>query len=319
MNKPNPFSSASGLVPMFASANLGATNPPSQRLLLAQGTGGSGQSDETVTVHRRRRSEPPGPEGRERAEAPQRRRSDGQGGPPPSGGSGGSGGGGLRRPLPGGGQIPGGGCGLLVVLALLVLGALFGLPNLLSQNPSTPQDVAVDQSAPAETPEDTGASLPAPTPTRAARPVKPAKLTARPTAASPASGSSAAATPGQTWTVMLYQDADDKILEKDIYVDLNEAERVGSSDRVNIVAQVDRFRAGYTGDGDWTGAKRFYVEHDENLQQVRSQQVADLGEVNMSDGKTLVDFVTWAAEELSGRQICADPVRPRHGLAGRVE
>jgi hypothetical protein len=30
---------------------------------------------------------------------------------------------------------------------------------------------------------------------------------------------------------MLYQDADDKILEKDIYIDLNEAERIGSSDQ----------------------------------------------------------------------------------------
>ena len=28
---------------------------------------------------------------------------------------------------------------------------------------------------------------------------------------------------------MLYQDADDKILEQDIFVDLNEAERVGSA------------------------------------------------------------------------------------------
>ena len=27
-----------------------------------------------------------------------------------------------------------------------------------------------------------------------------------------------------------------------------------------------------------------------------SQQVADLGEVNMADGDTLVDFVTWAVE-----------------------
>ena len=31
---------------------------------------------------------------------------------------------------------------------------------------------------------------------------------------------------------MLYQDADDKILEKDIFLDLNEAERVGSTDQV---------------------------------------------------------------------------------------
>jgi hypothetical protein len=95
---------------------------------------------------------------------------------------------------------------------------------------------------------------------------------------------------------MLYQDADDKILEQDIYVDLNEAERVGSSERVHIVAQVDRYRAGYRGDGDWSSTRRFYVTQDDDLQRVRSQQIADLGEVNMSDGATLVDFVTWAVE-----------------------
>jgi hypothetical protein len=105
---------------------------------------------------------------------------------------------------------------------------------------------------------------------------------------------SATSSEGQTWLVMLYQDADDKILEQDIYVDLNEAERVGSSDRVHIVAQVDRYRAGYQGDGDWSSTRRFYVTQDDDLQRVRSQQVADLGEVNMSDGATLVDFVTWA-------------------------
>ena len=99
---------------------------------------------------------------------------------------------------------------------------------------------------------------------------------------------------GQTWLVMLYQDADDKILEQDIYVDLNEAERTGSSDRVHVVAQVDRYRGGYQGDGDWSSARRFYVTQDDNLQTVRSQLVEDIGEVNMSDGDTLVDFVTWA-------------------------
>jgi hypothetical protein len=93
---------------------------------------------------------------------------------------------------------------------------------------------------------------------------------------------------------MLYQDADDKMLEQDIYVDLNEAERVGSSDRVHIVAQVDRYRAGYQGDGDWSSTKRFYVTRDDDLGHVRSRQVADLGEVNMADGAALVDFITWA-------------------------
>ncbi len=83
---------------------------------------------------------------------------------------------------------------------------------------------------------------------------------------------------------MLYQDADDKILEKDIYIDLNEAERVGSSDKVQIVAQMDRYRGGYTGDGNWVGAKRFYVTQDDDLEQVSSEVVDDMGNVAMSDG-----------------------------------
>jgi hypothetical protein len=101
---------------------------------------------------------------------------------------------------------------------------------------------------------------------------------------------------GQTWLVMLYEDADDKILEQDIYVDLNEAERVGSSDSVKIVAQMDRFSAGYTGDGNWTSTRRYYVTQDNDLQSVGSQLVQDLGEANMSDPNTLVDFVAWAVQ-----------------------
>jgi hypothetical protein len=101
---------------------------------------------------------------------------------------------------------------------------------------------------------------------------------------------------GDTWLIMLYQDADDKILEQDIYVDLNEAERAGSSATVHIVAQVDRYQAGFRGDGDWTSTKRFYLSADPDLHRVRSQELADLGEANMADGDTLVDFVTWAVE-----------------------
>jgi len=97
-----------------------------------------------------------------------------------------------------------------------------------------------------------------------------------------------------TWTVLLYQDADDKVLERDIYMDLNEAERIGSSANVNIVAQMDRYQAGYTGDGDWTSARRYYVTQDDDLNRVGSQLITELGEVNMASGQTLVDFVTWA-------------------------
>ena len=61
------------------------------------------------------------------------------------------------------------------------------------------------------------------------------------------------------------------------------------------------------------------MTQDDDLSRVQSQVVADLGEINMSDPHTLVDFVTWAMETYPGRQVCADPVGPRHGLAGRLE
>ncbi|HWQ84240.1 MAG TPA: clostripain-related cysteine peptidase, partial [Anaerolineales bacterium] len=91
-------------------------------------------------------------------------------------------------------------------------------------------------------------------------------------------------------------DADDKVLEQDIYIDLNEAEKVGSTENVKIVAQTDRFSGGFTGDGDWTSTKRFLVTQDNDLKTVSSQQITDLGEVNMASGDSLVDFVAWVVQ-----------------------
>jgi len=120
------------------------------------------------------------------------------------------------------------------------------------------------------------------------------------------------ATTGQTWLVMLYQDADDKILEQDIYVDLNEAERVGSTDNVHIVAQIDRYAGGYAEDGNWTNARRYYVTQDDDLTRVGSQLVADLDEPNMADGDTLVDFVTWAVETFPSDRLVL--IMSDHGM-----
>ena len=93
---------------------------------------------------------------------------------------------------------------------------------------------------------------------------------------------------------MLYQDADDPVLEQDIFMDLNEAEQVGSNQQVNIVAQIDRYAGGYQGDGDWSNTRRYYMTKDNDLFHIHSKMVADLGEVSMADPKTLVDFATWA-------------------------
>jgi clostripain len=117
----------------------------------------------------------------------------------------------------------------------------------------------------------------------------PAPALARPTA-TPAKPAAA----GGTWLVMLYEDADDEVLEQDMFTDLNEAERVGSSDQVALVAQIDRYKGAFRGDGNWTDARRLYITQDDNLKTLGSEVVEDLGEVNMADGQTLVDFAEWA-------------------------
>jgi hypothetical protein len=105
-----------------------------------------------------------------------------------------------------------------------------------------------------------------------------------------------AAGSGDTWTIILYLDADDDVLEEDIFTDLNEMERVGSTDKVNIVAQLDRYDGAFDGDNDWTGTKRYYVTQDDDMSAIASEELEDLGESDMGDPQTLIDFATWAIQ-----------------------
>ncbi|MFC2029914.1 clostripain-related cysteine peptidase [Chloroflexota bacterium] len=277
-------------MPALASASravseVGSTVRPGSLHMFSGGDDANDDGKRTVRARRRRRSEPAGPEGRERAEAPRRRRSDQREETQPSRAADrtatstpSTGSSRLRRRPTGRGR-PGGGGSRLLPLGLLVFAGICIFSVMLLMGPDDSGNVAFDLPAPTIDTDDTGV---------------PAQPTASPAPFTPPAALSDS--DGETWLVMLYQDADDKILEQDILVDLNEAERVGSSDRVHMVAQIDRYRAGYRGDGDWASAKRFYITQGDDLQRVQSQEVADLGEVNMSDGETLVDFVSWAIE-----------------------
>lgn len=218
----------------------------------------NGNDRETIGAGRRRKGS--GPKGR--AEPPVRRRpGSGQGGGAP------------RRPSGGGFRMPSrgkaGGCGTFLIV-IFVIGYI-----LLSGGGGLDLGAPVSDSYEQPYLE---------------QPQEPQQQQPQAGFTPPASASS-----GQTWLVMLYQDADDQILEKDIYIDLNEAERVGSTENVHIVAQLDRFRGGYAADGDWASARRYYVTRDDDLTRVGSQLIEDLGEVDMGSGQSLVDFVTWAA------------------------
>ncbi len=105
------------------------------------------------------------------------------------------------------------------------------------------------------------------------------------------------------WTVLVYLDADNN-LESYGIDDMNEMEMVGSTAAVNIVVQIDRAdeeAAGGeeyddTSNGDWTGAKRYYITQDRNERDIGSNELADLGEVNMGDPAVLSAFLSWGIE-----------------------
>lgn len=104
------------------------------------------------------------------------------------------------------------------------------------------------------------------------------------------------------WLIMLYQNADDEVLEGDIFTDLNEAELVGSTDDVIIVSQFDRYDGAFDGDGDWTGTKRFLVLQDDDLDAVNSEELEDMGEIDSGDPETLADFLMWAIANFPARK-----------------
>ena len=240
--------------------------------------GDSGQEGRKIIGERRRRPDSAPPGGRERAGTPQRRESQGSGGYSSggldSGGSLDSGGGlgnlggliGLIGSLAGlfigGNKGSGAGSGegtassgrsgcltgnmgcffLILIIAVIII--VFLLFSGVCSN-----SLSLDQLQ--------NQPLPATEPSQPDNALSTQALSITPAAS------------GQKWLVMLYQDADDRILEKDIDMDLNEAEKVGSSGLVKIVAQIDRYNGGFSGDGNWTGTKRFLISRDDNLGKVR--------------------------------------------------
>lgn len=93
------------------------------------------------------------------------------------------------------------------------------------------------------------------------------------------------------WTIMVYMAADNNLEDMSI-LDFAEMAEVGSTQDVKIVVQYDRKIGGASTNPDWSSAKRFLVQQgDEPLP---AYQIEDIGEANMDDPGTLVDFADWA-------------------------
>ncbi|MCD6363430.1 MAG: hypothetical protein J7M13_05460 [Synergistetes bacterium] len=101
-----------------------------------------------------------------------------------------------------------------------------------------------------------------------------------------------------TWTVMIYMNADNNLEEYAIsdFLEMTSAP-LGENSNLTLVVQFDRV-PGYATSGDnyddWTGTYRFVLT--QGMTPFSTNAVSFLGEVNMGCSEALIDFVSWAED-----------------------
>lgn len=94
------------------------------------------------------------------------------------------------------------------------------------------------------------------------------------------------------WTVMVYLNGDNN-LERAAVQDLSEMANIGSSNQVNLIAQVDLIGVYYN--IGWNDTRRFKIT--KGMDPIgESTPVMKIGEANMGDPKVLADFVSWSMQ-----------------------
>ena len=116
------------------------------------------------------------------------------------------------------------------------------------------------------------------------------------------------------WTVLNYCAADNNLYAY-IYDDAASMEKIGSNNSVQLVTQMDH-RGG--------GAYRFRVEQDrqsgpEADKRIDSRVLQSLGPVNMSDPKTLSDFITWGIKSFPAEHYMLVIADHGKGWEGMIE
>ena len=89
------------------------------------------------------------------------------------------------------------------------------------------------------------------------------------------------------WAILTYLNGFNS-LDSFGYADMNEMEKVGSTARVHVISQWASLKT--------KQVKRVYVNKDNDPNNVTSAVVENLGQADMGDYRTLVEFVKWAAK-----------------------
>jgi len=112
-----------------------------------------------------------------------------------------------------------------------------------------------------------------------------------PVPATPAMDTKAGA--AKEWTVMVFINGKNN-LEKYAFMNINQMEKIGSSDKVNIVVQFGRMNTYSHLDGTWKGTRRYLIKKGSKPNAIFSPVVSDIGKVDMGDYKSVIDFANWA-------------------------
>ena len=97
-------------------------------------------------------------------------------------------------------------------------------------------------------------------------------------------------TPAKEWTILCYL-AGDNNLDGAAVEDINEMEAVGSTDQMNVVAQVDRAADYNLNDDNWRSTRRFYITKGLDRRKITSELLKDLGPTNTGDSRFITDFI----------------------------
>ncbi len=89
------------------------------------------------------------------------------------------------------------------------------------------------------------------------------------------------------WTLLLFINGDNNLSSAG-KEDINEMEKIGSTDDVNIIVEFDSAGS----NGTW----RYYIEKDDNSSSITSPVVQDLGEQDTGDWQHALDFFKWGVD-----------------------
>jgi len=95
------------------------------------------------------------------------------------------------------------------------------------------------------------------------------------------------------WTIMVFVNGKNN-LEPFALSDMNEMEKIGSSNGMNIVVELGRMASYSQGDGGWKGVRRYLVQKDNDTNKITSPIVEQYADADMGDYKHLIDFAKWA-------------------------